>query len=286
MSASAGCISCGSPRLQAQLSILHCTDCGLRFAAQGDTLDYARAYTEDAEVYPGHFRVLERMQTLRNLDRQLLPFERIIRDEVRSRGDVRSFMDLGCGIGRFLRALRLSGLIAAGYELAAPVVERLRAHGLDVTCGSVEAFLGNARQADAISLLEVVEHLPHPGPLIERLLQQKKPRLLFVVVPDSDTRRQYDRNFAEHDQPPNHLSWWTVPALHALLARPGYRVRVQAVPEKRRSLVGHFLRNPQRYSVSALMLLVRGLVRPPAFWFLGVAERQDTAPDMGAGHAH
>jgi len=272
MTAPSACIGCAASALALDGDVAVCGACGLRFAAQARPLDYTQAYTGADEVYAAHYRVLDRVQSLGKLDALLLPFEKILRDRLAARADVRQVVDLGCGIGRFLRALRLAGKQATGYEMSPALVERLVGHGNDVRQGTAETFLAQPEAADAISLLEVVEHLTAPGEVIARLLREKRPRLLFVVVPEWAVRRRHDRNFAEHDQPPNHLSWWSAPALHALLAREGYRAQVESVPERRRSLVGRYLRE-QRGSLGAALRLARGLVQPPPFWLLGTAER-------------
>jgi len=273
MTPPSACIGCGATALAMDGTLAVCGACSLRFAAQARPLDYSQAYTGEDEVYAAHYRVLDRVQSLDQLDALLLPFEKILRDRLAARADVQRVVDLGCGIGRFLRAVRLSGKQAAGYEMSPALVQALVRHGNDVRQGTAETFLAQPEGADAISLLEVVEHLTAPGALITRLLREKRPRLLFVVVPEWAVRRRHDRNFAEHDQPPNHLSWWSAPALQALLAREGYRAQVDLVPEKRRSLVGHFVRDRRRASPGAALRLARGLVRPPPFWLLGTAER-------------
>ena len=269
------CIGCGSSQLMAVNELLKCKACGLLFANRGVTLDYTSVYTEDTGVYQNHYKALDHFQTTARLMRVLLPFEEKIISIVRSRQDIKLFVDLGCGVGRFLRALQISGQSAIGYELSQQLVDRLSGHGRDVRQGAVDEFLAHGQTADAISMLEVIEHVPHPGDMVARILREKRPKLMFVVVPDWSVRRKFDPQFALHDVPPNHLSWWSAQSLQCLMEHEGYSTSVTAVHEKRRSLVGNFLRNPNRMSFKACFTLLQALFNPPTFWLLGVATRNE-----------
>ena len=235
-------------------------------------IDYDEAYKDDVSLYGEHFRAMNRFQTAASLDSMLLPFERRIVHLLRE-ADLHSIVDLGCGTGRFLRAAEMAGIDALGFEVARVLVERLASHGRRVNQGGIEEFLDSDSLPEAISLLEVVEHLPEPGSAIDRLLARKQPKQLFVVVPDSVTRRRYDSRFAAHDVPPNHVTWWDRRSLSTLLERSGYKVRVETVPESRRSLLGHIARNRNHPPAADTADWLRALVSPPTFWLLGIAER-------------
>jgi SAM-dependent methyltransferase len=244
-------------------------------AASMMVMNYGDAYEDDASLYGEHLRALDRFQTAPTLEDLLLPFERIIVEELRSKGcGLRSLVDLGCGTGRFLRAAEMSGVDAQGFEVAAVLSKRLLGHGRRVHRGGIDEFLASDLRPDAISLLEVVEHLPAPLDAITRLLQTKAPRTLFVVVPDWQTRRHFDARFAQHDEPPNHLTWWNERALSSLLGRAGYGVTVEPVPELRRSLLGHIARNRRKPAPATAIEWLGALVSPPPFWLLARAERR------------
>lgn len=183
-------------------------------------------------------------------------------------------VDLGCGTGRFLRAVEATGLQATGFEVAPILVKELRGHGRHVEQGGIDEFLASDYQADAVALLEVIEHLSDPGAAIDRILAYKRPRMLLVVVPDWATRRRYDSRFAAHDVPPNHLTWWDRDSLAALLGRGGYDVRIEGVAESRRSLLGHLARNRSDPPPASAADWVHSLVLPPTFWLLGIAQQR------------
>lgn len=74
---------------------------------------------------------------------------------------VRSLLDVGCGFGHFLALAQQRGITGQGLEVAAVKVEYARrALGLDVQVGSIAALPHGDRSVDAVSALEVVEHLP------------------------------------------------------------------------------------------------------------------------------
>ena len=268
------CVGCGSDRvIVTETQTRVCSDCTLQMAGSSDTMDYGAAYSNDDSLYGEHLRALDRFQTTPNLTPLLLPFERRIIAQLASESGIRQLVDLGCGTGRFLRAAELAGLDAKGFEVASPLVERLQRHGLCVRRGGIEEFLDSSESPDIITLLEVVEHLPRPGASMDELIRRKAPKRLFVVVPEWETRRRYDARFAAHDIPPNHLTWWNPRALAALLGRRGYVVSVEAVPECRRSLLGHIVRSRRRRPPASVIDWLRALARPPAFWLLARAQR-------------
>lgn len=70
-------------------------------------------------------------------------------------------IDLGCGRGEFLRALREHGLAGRGVDINPAMVERCRADGLDVVQEEALAFLSALPDASlgGVMAAQVVEHL-------------------------------------------------------------------------------------------------------------------------------
>lgn len=265
------CVSCNSTRLVLTGGVLECVECTLRMAADMHTLDYESSYNEDASLYGEHIKSLNRFQSSTVPLHRMLPFEYRIIELLQQASNVKSLVDLGCGTGRFLRAAEHIGLNATGFEVASTLVNELRRHGRHVEKGGIDEFITSDSQADAITLLEVVEHLSNPGAVIASILNRKRPRMLFVVVPDWATRRRFDSRFAVHDVPPNHLTWWNRKSLAKLLDHHGYEVQVEEVAEIRRSLLGHIFRNRSAPSPASIVDWAHALAVPPAFWLLGTA---------------
>jgi SAM-dependent methyltransferase len=94
------------------------------------------------------------------------------REEIRRRqeGDVGLFrdlspvVDLGCGRGEFLEALRAAGVVARGVEANANAVRACREKGLDVVAGDVVGFLREQGTGSlgGVFAAQVAEHLPPP----------------------------------------------------------------------------------------------------------------------------
>lgn len=273
------CIGCGSKSitmLEEQNKLLTCNTCGLIFTTELSAQNYQDAYFGADTLYSEHLSLLDRFQEEQDINKFLLPFERRILELIYQRHKTEHVVDVGCGTGRFLRAVREISLSATGYEVADVLVQRLQHHGLNVVRGGIVDFLAAKDQpCDVLCLLEVMEHLETPGQLIRDIMTTKKPKFLYVVVPNYRVRRFYDGRFACHDVPPNHLSWWGESSLEKLLSMTGYEVHVESIPECRRSLLSHLYRKLRgNKSESCLTAWINAFINPPTFWLLGVAEKQ------------
>jgi SAM-dependent methyltransferase len=273
--ANIGCIGCGHPaKLDGEK--FQCQNCGLSFSAPSSyRLDYSSTYSDESSLYSAHLRSLDYFQRVGNIKSCLLPFESRILDFFSASNSPIRLVDIGCGVGRFLRGAQeqLGPMNASAYEVANVLVQRLRAYGFNVHNGNLQNFLDSDQAVDAITLLEVIEHLQQPGEEIKKIFSLKRPSYLIIVVPASFTRRPYDKNFSAHDKPPNHLSWWNQQSLGHLLSEEGYKVNIIPIAERRKSLIGHYLRNKDWIHMRNIGLLLKGLIFPPIFWYLGIAER-------------
>jgi len=94
------------------------------------------------------------------------------REEIRRRleGYVETFrglapvVDLGCGRGEFLEALRAAGISARGVEANANAVQECRQKGLEVESGDLVDFLRGRGEGSlgGVFAAQVAEHLPPP----------------------------------------------------------------------------------------------------------------------------
>lgn len=72
-----------------------------------------------------------------------------------------SVLDVGCGTGALLRALRDRGVPGTGLEHSAAALEVARRHGLDVEAADLRAGVDlDGRRFGAAVCMEVAEHLP------------------------------------------------------------------------------------------------------------------------------
>jgi 2-polyprenyl-3-methyl-5-hydroxy-6-metoxy-1,4-benzoquinol methylase len=114
-----------------------------------------------------------------------------------------SYLDVGCGDGRYLETVRSLGVPASGahgLELDAAVVDRARARGLQVTCERVEDCDRFAPGSlDLITAFHVIEHVASPRAVVERLVEWLAPGgVLAIETPNIDSLDA--RRFAD--------GWW------------------------------------------------------------------------------
>lgn len=96
----------------------------------------------------------------------------------------KSVLDVGCGNGKFLRAMRTAGHDVVGIEPSPAGAARAREdHGLDVHCGSVLEIDFGDRRFDLITLWHVLEHVDDPVAYLRHLARWLTPggRILAAV---------------------------------------------------------------------------------------------------------
>jgi SAM-dependent methyltransferase len=124
-----------------------------------------------------------------------MPIVAEIASRARARG-LRVGVDLGCGDGRNLAALRARGLELAGLDISPTALVRadglLRANGDAALLigGEVTALPFAAGTLDLLTALDVAGQVPDPAPLIAEARRVLRPGGLFVVnlfTPEDDT---------------------------------------------------------------------------------------------------
>lgn len=156
-----------------------------------------------------------------------------------------SLLEIGCGAGYFLDACAELGIRAEGVD-GGPTGARARARGLVVHDTWVDDF-EPLRGFDALAMWEVIEHLPRPISVLERLRTFVRPGATLALSTPSWSglpAKILGRRFPMIT-PPEHLTLFTRDGLERLLARAGFR------PFRWRSFSGldrpAIARNLQRY---------------------------------------
>jgi SAM-dependent methyltransferase len=223
--------------------ILRCRSCGLTFTSNPelDLVGYELSYggeagiLEDSRTYfspasrlsleaialwrpPPHLTAAERW-TLERIAQRVPPGNPVL--------------DIGCGTGRFLEALRRRGYLPAGVEPVASLAATLQGLGYDVRVGKVPGLGWQGGQPAAVTLFEVLEHLPQPMPVLRELRTCFPQAVLSGSVPSP-----IGGSSGAGDYPPNHFLRWTPEALRQALSGAGYgEVEVVGPPPRGSELV-------------------------------------------------
>jgi SAM-dependent methyltransferase len=139
-------------------------------------------------------------------------------------------LDLGCGAGRFVAALRDAGARPVGVEIAEAALERARAN----VPGADFRFLGpdgaiplGHGEVDLVWCSEVLEHVPDTGALLNEARRVLAPggRLLATVPGHSLLRRvgiALFRHDAHYDPLGQHVRFFTRSSLTRTLEATGF----------------------------------------------------------------
>ena len=148
-------------------------------------------------------------------------------------------LDLGCGSGTFLAALKDSGFAnVMGMDVAREPIELLSQDGFDVAQGTLADYPKKWPVPKLVLMIEVLEHLPNPTETLTDV-RTRFPNATLVMTVPSPRRIMLKYGHSVGDRPPNHLTRWTEYALSEALQSAGYHGSVQSAP-----LQGHTLKLP------------------------------------------
>jgi SAM-dependent methyltransferase len=221
------CPACGADTEHPHLyrkngcDVVRCARCGLGRALAGE-FDPSAYYTEDyfsGGHADGYADYLGAEAVLRREFARTVQFLRRFRPGGR-------LIEIGCAYGFFLEAAK-PWFEVCGIELADDAAAHCRRNGLDVVTGSADrATLRALGPADAIVLLDVIEHLPDPHETLALCARQlSADGVLMLTTGDfgSPLARLAGPRWRLMT-PPQHLWFFTAASLSALAGRAGLRV--------------------------------------------------------------
>lgn len=140
----------------------------------------------------------------------------------------RSVLDYGCSSGLFVRALQYRGIgRASGVDIAAPLVERGRAKGLDLAHDPDGLFLkSNPGKFDVICANNVLEHVPDPAGILTQIRGALKDSgAIFLSVPNlASLQVLVSGDRSPIIDPPHHVHYFTPASLEKTLRAAGFSV--------------------------------------------------------------
>lgn len=170
--------------------------------------------------YPGHSAAFNRY-----VDR----FQREAYAEgLRCIGSIRNrrVLDIGCGIGRWLRMLTAEGACVTGVDVSPDAVEFCRRYvpEAQVICSPLADFTWAGEPFDVLSSVTVLQHVPwnDQEPVLRRIAEHVKPGgygVFLELVRTGDERREYYEGTGSFANTPGEWS--------EMFAEAGFRVAHQ-----------------------------------------------------------
>ncbi|HZO82176.1 MAG TPA: methyltransferase domain-containing protein [Candidatus Binataceae bacterium] len=133
-------------------------------------------------------------------------------------------LELGCGPGLFLHALRNRGFNAVGLDVAREVVELNRRDGFTVWHGGVESVSADWVRPDAVVSFFMLHHLENPMGFFAAI------RSLWPWAPLAVAQYGPGRRSPLRSAPPRNLTHWNAGCLRTALEISGYRPAVSDLP--------------------------------------------------------
>ncbi len=207
-------------------AIVQCDACGLLYldpmptAAELDAYYNNPAYFDGDEAGYGDDYLKQRASIDRDSHRRL----KRIQAMAPSNGE-RHILDIGCAAGFFLDAARRQGWRVSGVELSTDMAAHASALlGVDVPV-AFDARNYAPVSFDAITLWEVIEHLPHPLDMLQQLRLLLKPGgVVALSTPNTGHwQAQHKPDWWNEFKPPAHVIYFTEATLKDTLQRAGFQ---------------------------------------------------------------
>ena len=137
-------------------------------------------------------------------------------------------LEIGCGFGEVYQVAKLNKYKYYAIEPSKKRVEYVRSKNLDVFEGTFEEYILNNKnkQFDIIILDNVLEHIPKPRELLEKIDSiLKYGGRIIIIVPNLNDIRGYIIPFWKKKQivPVGHCNYFTKKTLITLLDTIGYK---------------------------------------------------------------
>lgn len=144
-------------------------------------------------------------------------------------------LDVGCGTGHLLSYLKDNGFDTVGVEPSADAVAVVESRDITVYNSSLEEFVENYGSSglgafDAVTLLNVLEHVPNPAHIIEIIKVILNPEgIICARVPNDFSEIQLAAQRQLNKEAwwiaiPDHINYFDLQSLYSLLERLNFEV--------------------------------------------------------------
>jgi SAM-dependent methyltransferase len=156
-----------------------------------------------------------------------------------------SVVDLGCGLGGYSKVLAERGFEVSAFDVVPEYVERARELGVQAQLYDGRRLPLDDGSVDTVILLEVIEHLDDPAPL---LAEARRVAARSVLVTTPNCTQSFGRVPIEfsHMLDVDHRQFFTEASLTALLDEVFGSCEVEQVAPIDRNLAGLVLPRPLR----------------------------------------
>ncbi len=224
------CNLCGSDRWQHlyrnfELDIIRCQECGLTYAGPLRLTPAAswQRYNPDYfwyEYLPS-LGVMQGQFNLADFDVRYAP----MLDLLQGYRWLGRLLEVGCGVGFFLKAAERAGWDVVGLEVSEVAVNFVRdTLKLDIQCGTVETVSLPQATCDVIAMFDVIEHLFDPHKTLSQIYRLLRPDgVLVITTPNINALSHFvlGESWAVLS-PAEHLYYFSERTLMKTLQKPGF----------------------------------------------------------------
>jgi SAM-dependent methyltransferase len=140
----------------------------------------------------------------------------------------RTILDVGCGLGNFLKVGKNREWITKGIDPSEQSVKIAKKNGLDVICGTFSQNFLKHEKFDVIHMHEVLEHLPNPIDIIHLVKDHLNPSGLLCIVSPNDfnplQKILTSQGFSNWWVGYEHINYFNLSSLSLLLKKLGFDI--------------------------------------------------------------
>ncbi|MGE0143871.1 MAG: class I SAM-dependent methyltransferase [Planctomycetota bacterium] len=205
---------------------VRCRQCGFAYVDPRSSSEALKARLQEWAVQdvvdPERLRIAFEDGAIAMYSRYLASVERA------KRSDGRRLLDVGCATGALLSVADSRGWNAEGLEVGQASAAYVRDHlGLVVHGQSLFDFSPQAAGYDAVTLLEVIEHLEEPVAALRAVAEWIRPGgVLLLSTPNFDSlfRRLHGPRWWVVNCPDDHIAFFTPRTIRAAIEAVGLRL--------------------------------------------------------------